>query len=330
MSSDAGKIVVDSIRYVNYETLRSRRQSFQHELWMIAKQQKILNSMELAYFGFFYSGYADIVICYCCGLMLYDWKKESEYDHLKEITNDDRQKNEQIYANATNAKLSMCAASSTTVAKKDFKNYINVVNEHRFHNAECVNIKRFFHMFKQEDVNVLRSQGILFESSPEELLKWLPSFVRKHVEDLNKTRCALNAFVKKFNSFKNELLVYISKKENIIENLSYRILIDRLDISTNILTRVERRRINDELTSSFQLLRTIVRPLKYFGTSYDENNSLRENVNGCDACCICLEKKPIVLFLPCLHLMCCRECSTKIIICPICREDIYVCFSVIS
>jgi hypothetical protein len=44
-------------------------------------------------------------------------------------------------------------------------------------------------------------------------------------------------------------------------------------------------------------------------------------------CCVCLENISQIKFLPCEHKICCKDCSTELILpynrCPICRHKIY-------
>ena len=42
-----------------------------------------------------------------------------------------------------------------------------------------------------------------------------------------------------------------------------------------------------------------------------------------DVCCVCLNKKPDVLFYKCGHMCVDKECSTNIKKCPLCRDNIY-------
>lgn len=39
-------------------------------------------------------------------------------------------------------------------------------------------------------------------------------------------------------------------------------------------------------------------------------------------CCICYENNANLLFLPCSHYCCCKNCSSSLTSCPICRTNI--------
>jgi len=40
-------------------------------------------------------------------------------------------------------------------------------------------------------------------------------------------------------------------------------------------------------------------------------------------CVVCLEASPAVVFLPCCHLVCCRECAVAVgAACPMCRARV--------
>jgi len=39
-------------------------------------------------------------------------------------------------------------------------------------------------------------------------------------------------------------------------------------------------------------------------------------------CCICFQKKKNILFSPCNHVVCCKECSMRVDKCPCCKADI--------
>jgi len=39
-------------------------------------------------------------------------------------------------------------------------------------------------------------------------------------------------------------------------------------------------------------------------------------------CVICLTAKKNILFMPCKHLGCCKECSNKVLECPLCRTPV--------
>jgi len=192
-----------------------------------------------------------------------------------------------------------------------------------------VTIKRFFHLYHVQQNYLCWSNGIVFGSNECERIKWLPKITTKHMFDVEKKLCVLNKFVCEFNKFRIELLKYINSKEDIIATMSYKALIDHLDASTDILSSDEHNRINVELTCHSQSISSIVKPIKWFGRSEDEfhHECSIDASKHCNVCCICLDRKSIILFLPCSHLICCRQCSTKIHVCPVCREDIYICLS---
>ncbi|KAH3765473.1 hypothetical protein Pelo_2669 [Pelomyxa schiedti] len=41
-----------------------------------------------------------------------------------------------------------------------------------------------------------------------------------------------------------------------------------------------------------------------------------------DECCICLEPKVEVTFKPCMHACCCKDCASKVKVCPLDRTPI--------
>ena len=41
------------------------------------------------------------------------------------------------------------------------------------------------------------------------------------------------------------------------------------------------------------------------------------------SCKVCLTSDMEILFFPCLHLMCCQQCSSRITSCPLCRRHIF-------
>lgn len=58
------------------------------------------------------------------------------------------------------------------------------------------------------------------------------------------------------------------------------------------------------------------------------NDSPKDNSNENDKimdiirCCICLENKKNILYMPCAHVSCCKKCSENISACPLCRKPI--------
>ena len=49
-----------------------------------------------------------------------------------------------------------------------------------------------------------------------------------------------------------------------------------------------------------------------------ENETLKNNIT----CKVCLDKQINTLFIPCRHLMCCKECADSVKNCPFCRQVI--------
>ncbi|GHV49529.1 hypothetical protein AGMMS49579_01500 [Spirochaetia bacterium] len=47
-----------------------------------------------------------------------------------------------------------------------------------------------------------------------------------------------------------------------------------------------------------------------------------EGKNGTSTCAVCLKNKTNMLFLPCKHAVCCKECSDQLLNCPICKAFI--------
>ena len=65
----------------------------------------------------------------------------------------------------------------------------------------------------------------------------------------------------------------------------------------------------------------------------DNNEALAGTKQYCssDTCCVCLESAPNMLFLPCRHRVCCRECTVdpdhgtlRLRSCPACRAELSV------
>ncbi|XP_056011394.1 uncharacterized protein LOC125649175 isoform X2 [Ostrea edulis] len=46
------------------------------------------------------------------------------------------------------------------------------------------------------------------------------------------------------------------------------------------------------------------------------------NETSDDTCCICLENRPEIIFMPCRHQKCCENCAESVQLCPICRHNI--------
>ena len=53
---------------------------------------------------------------------------------------------------------------------------------------------------------------------------------------------------------------------------------------------------------------------------------VRVNQANQDLCCICIERKKTVVFLPCRHMCTCEQCSDQVLSstnkCPMCNEEI--------
>ncbi|NWQ68632.1 LRSM1 ligase, partial [Neopipo cinnamomea] len=39
-------------------------------------------------------------------------------------------------------------------------------------------------------------------------------------------------------------------------------------------------------------------------------------------CVVCMEQEPQMIFLPCGHICCCQSCCERLLLCPLCRQDI--------
>ena len=49
---------------------------------------------------------------------------------------------------------------------------------------------------------------------------------------------------------------------------------------------------------------------------------------GDGSCCVCYNKLPCVVFLPCRHMINCVECALSISKCPVCRTNIEYSFKI--
>ena len=49
-----------------------------------------------------------------------------------------------------------------------------------------------------------------------------------------------------------------------------------------------------------------------------ENQKLKERTR----CKVCLDDVVTVVFLPCMHLVCCARCAPALTTCPVCRQHI--------
>jgi len=60
--------------------------------------------------------------------------------------------------------------------------------------------------------------------------------------------------------------------------------------------------------------------------SQKKDEILKEMIKGShssESCCkICLDKESNIVFRPCNHLCCCKECSVQVTKCPICRKSV--------
>ena len=54
---------------------------------------------------------------------------------------------------------------------------------------------------------------------------------------------------------------------------------------------------------------------------YREKKKLEENRSSGE-CCVCLEERPLMVFIPCGHAACCLSCGAACEICPICKGSI--------
>ncbi len=65
---------------------------------------------------------------------------------------------------------------------------------------------------------------------------------------------------------------------------------------------------------------------KIFVKDYDNNSYDYTYWRSNEECCICLDNKANVLFLPCKHLIVCDECVSFLYSskkCPICQDNVY-------
>lgn len=51
-------------------------------------------------------------------------------------------------------------------------------------------------------------------------------------------------------------------------------------------------------------------------------SELNSKIYGAELCIICLDKSQDVIFLPCMHYICCFNCNDKLIKCPFCKSVI--------
>ena len=76
------------------------------------------------------------------------------------------------------------------------------------------------------------------------------------------------------------------------------------------------------IKKSTQTLDTIKRQLSPLSPSQCSPNSFFKFESEC---CICLDNKPNVLLLPCLHINMCKYCvntSLKKNVCPVCQQNV--------
>lgn len=75
---------------------------------------------------------------------------------------------------------------------------------------------------------------------------------------------------------------------------------------------------NSKVTFALSKLCTITKD----GIENVIENTCFSNIADELCCKICYEKKIYILFGPCKHAVCCKDCSFKMINCPICRQEI--------
>ena len=77
-------------------------------------------------------------------------------------------------------------------------------------------------------------------------------------------------------------------------------------------------------TSTLQLLAYSDRELKKKDKEEEEEEEKKDE----HLCCICLENKADIVFIPCGHLSTCGRCTTNIKDCCVCRTNITQCVKV--
>lgn len=228
------------------------------------------HAITLAKAGFFYIGYEDYVICYCCAVELYDWENPFIRPHQEHCLQSNR------CSFLKTLKISTCANYMIRTKKR------------------------------------IKSYGL-----PD---KYNELFEKLSVK-IDKEKCQLNLFTNSIDRLIiNKYSSLVKWKKKIREQLVY---LKRLELVASTEDQYNKILENIwECVCTYMQDNTVL-PIEYSlcPNTIDEED-VPEKANT--TCAICLFNKIKILFIPCKHLSTCKECSVKVINCPICKQEIWI------
>ena len=95
---------------------------------------------------------------------------------------------------------------------------------------------------------------------------------------------------------------------------------DELDIENKII-KTKNNILETGLEYEIEKLRIQIK-------EYEKENINNYMTQGDGSCCVCYNKLPCVVFLPCRHMINCVECALSISKCPVCRTNIEYSFKI--
>ena len=95
---------------------------------------------------------------------------------------------------------------------------------------------------------------------------------------------------------------------------------DELDIENKII-KTKNNILETGLEYEIEKLRKQIK-------EYEKENINNYVTQGDGSCCVCYNKLPCVVFLPCRHMINCVECALSISKCPVCRTNIEYSFKI--
>lgn len=326
-----------------------------------ARNMRVLTMSQMAYAGFFYSGFNDTVVCFFCGIAVNDWDDSRDTDPLIEHArwNPNCAFVHKVSRSPLRQPRSRLSRSSlvipceTPMLRAQYERYSEHLREHR----------------RESDLlqSVIRRVAQTYETVRREL--------RAEREVLRDVEVKLYSLYVASNKQRNnngvddEIPPYVEYSEliDVLSNLAFRLqnrtvseivsLYERvssttttshanangnnnntLDVTRSPDNTMRNTALNEMLrehASVFETTReshtTPSIALNVAAANEDEicsssevNNDERQDVlSPPTSCCCCMDLYPRIVFVPCMHLVCCDNCGRKLSHCPICRSFVW-------
>ena len=71
-----------------------------------------------------------------------------------------------------------------------------------------------------------------------------------------------------------------------------------------------------------ETLKNTIEQIKYYKDKYEQMEEEIEKIKDKYSCSVCFTNTRNIIFEPCNHFVCCKDCGIKLNKCPICRSDI--------